>query len=48
MAVVSDNEVWGGMAEFIGKPFGRVLGVEVEQFEDRSVACEWLSSRSGD
>ena len=42
MAVVTDEPLWQGVADLIGKPLGALVGAEVERFDDRVEAWKWL------
>lgn len=42
MAVVTGDPVWRGLSDFVGKPVGQLLGMEVERFDDRVEAWKWL------
>lgn len=44
MALVTDEPIWQGLSDFIGKPVGQFLGMEVERFGDRVEAWKWLQS----
>ena len=44
MAIVTDETVWQRCIDFLGKPFGAVIGVEMERFDDRADAWTWLRS----
>lgn len=44
MAVVTHDSPWGTLSEYLGTPLGDLLGVDVKQFDDRSVAWDWLRS----
>lgn len=44
MAIVTEETLWQRLADLLGKPFGVVLGMEVERFDDRVGAWKWLRS----
>lgn len=44
MAVVTSEPLWQNMSRYLGKPIGELLGIDVEQFGDRSAAWKWLKS----
>ena len=44
MAVVTDDSFMQRLADFLGKPFSVVMGVDMERFDDRVEAWKWLRS----
>lgn len=44
LAIVTEETLWQRAADLLGKPFGVVLGMEVERFDDRIGAWKWLRS----
>lgn len=44
MAVVTDDSFMQRLADFVGKPFSVVMGVDMERFDDRVEAWKWLRS----
>jgi hypothetical protein len=44
MAVVTDDPLWQRLSQFLGKPLGELVGIDLEHFADRSAAWEWLQS----
>ena len=44
MAVVTSETLWQTLSDLLGKPFGALLDVDVERFDDRVEAWKWLRS----
>lgn len=44
LALVTEEPVWQGLSDLVGKPIGALLGVDVERFDDRVEAWKWLRS----
>lgn len=44
MAVVSDDPMWERLSEYLGKPLGDLMGIDVKHFDTADVAWEWIRS----
>jgi hypothetical protein len=42
LAIVTQDDVFSTVAEFVGSPLGEVLGVEVKRFDEPDVAWTWI------
>ena len=42
MAVITGDALWQRCVDLTGRPFGKVMGVDLERFDDRVEAWKWL------